>query len=77
MDFQNLIVSGISALSDQCNQANIDKRLLEKAPLAFPSFVGRMTAPNLTVALDATANGDSTVSGDLCVSGAGKKITAG
>ncbi len=76
VDFQNLTVRGTSALSDRYNKTNIDNLLLEKAPLAYPSFVGRVTAPTLTVVFDATVNRGSIVNGDLYVSGAAKKITA-
>ncbi len=76
MDLHNLTVSGTSTLSDHYNKTNIDNLLLAKAPLAFPSFVGGVTTPNLTIVVDATVSGDSAVRGHLFVSGTGKQITA-
>ncbi len=50
-------------MPDHHSKTNIDSLLEQKAALANPSFVGTVPTPNLTVAMDATMDGNLFVAG--------------
>ncbi len=54
----------------------MDSALLIKANTIFPTFIGTVTTPNLSVTNDTTVNNDATINGNLYVIGTGKCITA-